>query len=124
MGKEKTTDLVIRALDVAVKKRQPNAGLLFHSDRGSEYVSRALNEKTVSYGMIRSMNRAYRSIDNAEMESFFQKLKGEYLKGRIHNTFKQIRKDVTSYINRFYNPKRLHSSLGYVSPMEFEERIA
>jgi len=58
------------------------------------------------------------------MESFFQKLKGEYLKGRTHKTLKQVRKDVTFYINRFYNPKRLHSSLGYVSPMEFEARVA
>ena len=124
LGKEKTTALVIRALDLAVKKRQPEKGLLFHSDRGSEYVSRALNEKIVGYGMVRSMSRAYRSIDNAEMESFFQKLKGEYLKGRTHKTLKQVRKDVTSYINRFYNPKRLHSSLGYVSPMEFEARVA
>ena len=124
IGKEKTTALVISALDLAVKKRQPEKGLLFHSDRGSEYVSRALKEKIEGYGMVRSMSRAYRSIDNAEMESFFQKLKGEYLKGRTHKTLKQVRKDVTSYINRFYNPKRLHSSLGYVSPMEFEARIA
>ena len=124
MGKEKTSALVIRALDVAVKKRQIDNGLLFHSDRGPEYVSRVLKTKTESYGMVRSMSRAYRSIDNAEMESFFQKLKGEYLKGRTHKTFKQVRKDVASYINRFYNPKRLHSSLGYVSPMEFEARLA
>ena len=71
-----------------------------------------------------SMSRAYRSIDNAEMESFFQKLKGEYLKGKNYCTIKQARKYVASYIDRFYNPRRLHSSLGYLSPMEFEARAA
>ena len=124
LGYEKNTALVIRALDRAVKNRNPPKGLLFHSDRGSEYVSRALKSKIEKLGIVRSMSRPYRSIDNAEMESFFQKLKGEYLKGKTHRTFKQVRKNVASYINRFYNPKRLHSSLGYVSPMDFEARLA
>ena len=120
LGYEKNSALVIRALEVAIRKRKPPQGLILHSDRGNEFASRDLKAKTEYYGIIRSMSRAYRSIDNAEMESFFQKLKGEYLKGKIHTTIKQVRKDVVAYINLFYNPKRLHSSLGYVSPMEFE----
>ena len=124
IGNEKNSALVIRALECAIRKRQPAKGLLLHSDRGTEYVSSALKAKTEHYGMIRSMSRAYRSIDNAEMESFFQKLKGEYLKGKTYRSLKQVRKDVASYINHFYNPTRLHSSLDYLSPMEFEARAA
>lgn len=124
VGDKKSSALVVRALDYAMRKRKPAKGLLLHSDRGSEYVSGELKTKTENYGMVRSMSRAYRSIDNAEMESFFQKLKGEYLKGKNYCTIKQARKYVASYIDRFYNPRRLHSSLGYLSPMEFEARAA
>ena len=124
IGKEKNSALVIRALEFAMRKRKPTKGLLLHSDRGPEYVSGKLKEKIESYGMTRSMSRAYRSIDNAEVESFFQKLKGEYLKGITFRSIKQVRKHVASYINHFYNPKRLHSSLGYLSPIEFEARAA
>ena len=124
VGDEKNSLLVMRALEFAVRKRQPPTGLLLHSDRGPEYISGKLKAKTEGYGMIRSMSRAYRSTDNAEMESFFQKLKGEYLKGKDYRNVKQLRKHVASYINHFYNPKRLHSSLGYVSPVEYEARAA
>lgn len=124
VGNDKSSDLVIRALEFAVRKRKLAKGLLLHSDRGTEYVSAVLKAKTEHYGMIRSMSRAYRSIDNAEMESFFQKLKGEYLKEKTYHSLKQVRQHVSSYINHFYNPIRLHSSLGYVSPMEFEARAA
>lgn len=124
MGNRKSSALVMRALEFSMRKRKPAKGLLLHSDRGTEYVSATLKAKTESYGMIRSMSRAYRSIDNAEMESFFQKLKGEYLTGKTYHSIKQARKHVASYINHFYNPKRLHSSLGYISPMEFEARAA
>jgi len=123
LGNDKRTRIVMRALDVAVRKRRPPPGLILHSDRGTEYIAGVLKTKTEAYGMLRSMSRAYRSIDNAEVESFFQKLKGEYLKGKEYQSIKQVRKLVASYINRFYNP-RLHSSLGYVSPMEYERRAA
>ena len=124
LGQDTRTHIVMRALDFAVRKRQPPPGLIFHSDRGTEYIAGVLKARTEAYGMLRSMSRAYRSIDNAEVESFFQKLKGEYLKGKECQTVKQVRKLIASYINRFYNPKRLHSSLGYVSPMEYERRAA
>ena len=120
VGQDKSSALVIQALEFAIRKRQPAKGLVLHSDRGTEYISGVLKAKTARYGIIRSMSRAYRSIDNAEMESFFQKLKGEYLKGKDYRTLKQLRKHVASYINHFYNPKRLHSSLGYCSPVEYE----
>jgi len=124
LGQDTRTHIVMRALEFAVRKRQPPPGLILHSDRGTEYIAGVLKARTEAYGMLRSMSRAYRSIDNAEVESFFQKLKGEYLKGKEYQTIKQARKLIASYINRFYNPKRLHSSLGYVSPMKYERCAA
>lgn len=121
LGHNKTGDLFLRALGFAIRKRKPAQGLLLHSDRGSEFISHMVKAKVEKLGIVRSMSRPYRSIDNAEMESFFQKLKGEYLEGKTFLSFKQLRKNIASYINHFYNKKRLHSQLGYMSPMEFEE---
>ena len=124
VGDMKSSDLAIRALEFSIKKRKPPKGLLLHSDRGPEFISGNMKAKTEHYGIIRSMSRAYCSIDNAEMESFFQKLKGEYLKGKTYQLLKELRRHIASYINHFYNTKRLHSSLDYVSPMEYEARAA
>lgn len=70
--------------------------------------------------MIASTNRPYRSIDNAEMESFFKSLKGDVIRGTIYHNEKQLRTNLRSYINHFYNTQRLDSSLGYRSPNEYE----
>ena len=124
LGKEKNRHLVMKAFLLAVRKRKPGPGLLFHTDRGSEFVSFKIKHALDKWEIDRSMSRPYKSIDNAEMESFFQKLKGEYLEGKHYSSMKQLRKDIASYVNLFYNKARLHSSLGYVSPMEFEARQA
>lgn len=124
LGQDTRTHIVMRALGFAVRKREPPQGLILHSDRGTEYIAGEVKALAERHGMLRSMSRAYRSIDNAEVESFFQKLKGEYLKGKEYQTINQVRKLIASYINGFYNLDRLHSSLGYVSPMEFERRAA
>lgn len=120
LGKSKNSDLVKRAVGHAVRKRNPGEGLILHSDRGSEFRSADLKAYTESFGIVRSMSRPYKSIDNAEIESFFQKLKGEYIAGKTYKTEKELRKLIASYVNQFYNPIRMHSSLGYVSPMKFE----
>jgi len=76
------------------------------------------------YGIAPSMNRPGSCTDNAEMESFFHTLKGELLKGRTFESEQKLRNCVAGYINYFYNQKRMHSSLGYVSPAEFEAMSA
>ena len=124
LGQKKGSALVMSALQLAIRKRKPPSGLLFHTDRGNEFVSFTLREKMKAIGIERSMSRPYKSIDNAEIESFFQKLKGEYLQGKEYQSANQLRRDIASYINLFYNKTRLHSSLGYVSPMEFEACLA
>jgi transposase InsO family protein len=120
LGKSKNSALVKCAVSHAVRKRNPSKGLVLHSDRGSEFRSADLREYTEKFGIVRSMSRPYKSIDNAEIESFFQKLKGEYIIGKNYSTQKELRKHIASYIDQFYNPIRMHSSLGYVSPMKFE----
>jgi putative transposase len=120
LGESKTTELVKRALKHAIRKRNPDKGLVLHSDRGSEFGSLELKNYTNRYGIIRSMSRPYKSIDNAEIESFFQKLKGEFIEGKVYKTQKELERLIASYINGFYNSVRIHSSLGYLSPLEFE----
>lgn len=120
IGKHKSTDLVKSALVYAVRKRRPRDGLILHTDRGSEFISAESKRFTESLGIIRSMSRPYKSIDNAEIESFFQKLKGEYLHGKIYRSVRAARKLIAYYINGFYNLVRSHSSLNYASPIKFE----
>jgi len=120
LGRSKNTKLTIAALKKAIEKRQPEKGLIFHTDRGSEYRSYEVQKVLNQYGIIPSMNRPYRSIDNAEMESFFKSLKGDVIRGNVYLSENSLRQHLRSYINHFYNTERLHSSLGYRSPIEFE----
>lgn len=120
LGNSKTTALVKRALQHAVRKRKPQKGLILHSDRGAEFVSFELKTYTERMGIIRSMSRPYTSIDNAEVESFFQKLKGEFIANKSYDTQKKLERLIASYINGFYNSVRMHSSLGYLSPAKYE----
>jgi len=76
------------------------------------------------HGIISSMNRPYRSVDNAEMESFYKTLKGDVIRGRVYKIESELRRDIRSYINHFYNTQRLHSSIGYRTPVEYESIAA
>lgn len=120
LGKNRNTKLTIGVLLRAIKKRQPKAGLIFHTDRGAEYRSYEVQNVLKSHGMIVSMNRPYHSVDNAEMESFYKTLKGDVIRGNMYTTESALRTDLRSYINHFYNKQRLHSSLGYRTPNEYE----
>nr|WP_152525029.1 IS3 family transposase [Marinobacter sp. C1S70] len=108
------------ALREAFAARQPKAGLLFHTDRGTEYRAQKtqafLNQNSVRH----SMNRPGQCTDNAEVESFFKTLKGELLHATSFVTMRQLRKHIKDYIEGFYNSQRLHSGLGYRTPIEFE----
>lgn len=116
--------LAIAALAMAYFRRRPARGLVHHSDRGSPYCSHDYQKLLTHYGMVCSMSRKGDCYDNAPMESWFKSLKVERVNGRRYATREQARSDIFSYVETFYNPCRLHSSLGYVSPREFERRFA
>ena len=116
--------LVIAALGMAHFQRRPSRGLVHHSDRGSGYCSHDYQKQLKDYGMVCSMSGKGNCYDNAPMESWFKTLKVERVNTRRYPTRAQARSDIFSYIETFYNPRRRHSSLGYVSPREFERRFA
>jgi putative transposase len=123
MNAAMTAQLVTDALMMAIWRRgKPNA-LLHHSDRGSQYTSEPFQRLMADNGVQCSMSRSGNVWDNAAMESFFSTLKTERTARKVYRTRDQARADVFDYIERFYNPQRRHSTIGYLSPMEFE-RIA
>ncbi len=116
----RTAALTKAALLMAIRKRRPPEGLLFHSDQGIEYRATELQKVHKRYGFNTSMNRAYHCTDNAEMESFFHSLKGELITGSSFRSVHHLRDSIAGYIQHFYNRARLHSSLNYQSPVEYE----
>ncbi len=100
--------------------RQPTEDLLFHTDRGIEYRAGKTQTLLSQYRVRHSMNRPGCCTDNAEVESFFKTLKGEPLHATSFVTLRQLRSHIRDYIEGFYNTERLHSGLGYRSPLEFE----
>ena len=115
---------VTDALRMAWFRRAPEAGVIFHSDRGSQYCGHEFQAALAGYEMKSLMSRKGDCWDNAPMESFFHTLKTERVHHRVYATRDQARRDLFGYIEGFYNPRRLHSSLGYISPAEAERRAA
>jgi len=113
--------LVVDALAMAVQRRLPGEGLLAHSDRGSQYASEHYQQLLAKHGITCSMSRPADCWDNAPMESFFASLKKELVHGADFATRAEARAAIFEYIEAFYNTKRRHSSLGYVSPAEYEQ---
>jgi transposase InsO family protein len=113
--------LVVDALEMAVARRLPGEGLLAHSDRGSQYASEHYQRLLARHGIECSMSGVAQCWDNAPMESFFASLKKELIHHEDYQTRAQARASIFEYIEAFYNPKRRHSSLGYVSPAEYEQ---
>jgi putative transposase len=109
------------ALRMAFWRRKPGACLLFHSDRGSQYCSADFQKMLNSYKMISSMSRKGDCWDNSVAESFFGSLKTERVFFSNHRTRDAAKRDIVDYIEMFYNSRRHHSYLGYVSPRQFEE---
>ena len=116
--------LVVDALQMAYQRRRPAEGLIHHSDRGSQYASDDYRKLLQDYGMQMSMSRKGDCWDNAPMESFFGTLKKELVHHQKYRTQDEARRDIFDYIEIFYNRERLHSSLGYRSPADYEEQIA
>jgi putative transposase len=114
-----TVDIVTDALTMAWFRRRPAPGLIHHSDRGSQYASRAFQGKLAQYGMTCSMSRKGNCWDNAPTESFFNSLKNERVHGTRYATRAQAVADLFDYIEVFYNRSRRHTTLGYRSPIQF-----
>jgi putative transposase len=123
MSATMTAQLVTDALVMAIWRRGKPDTLLHHSDQGSQYTSEQVQKLMDAHGVVCSMSRSGNVWDNAAMESFFSSLKTERTARKVYHTRDQARADVFDYIERFYNPQRRHSTIGYLSPMEFE-RIA
>lgn len=123
LGSHRTVELTLTALRRAVVKRSPKPGLVFHTDRGTEFGGYLFGDRLKALGIIQSMNRPKEMNDNAHMESFFHSLKSEELAGRRFYTEGELATAIRSYIQR-YNAHRLHSSLGYRSPIDYERLAA
>jgi putative transposase len=122
MKADRDATLVMDALMMAVWRRGRADALLHHSDQGSQYTSDQFQRLLADHGITCSMSRSGNVWDNSAMESFFSSLKTERTARKVYRTRDAARADVFDYIKRFYNPKRRHSKLGYLSPMEFEAR--
>jgi putative transposase len=121
MSDQVDTQLVTRALEMALGRRQPAAGLIHHSDRGSQYASHAYREMLADHGIACSMSGKGDCLDKAVAERFFGSLKRERTSKRYYRTRQEARDDIIDYIEMFYNSWRKHSYLGYVSPNEYEK---
>lgn len=113
--------LVLSAMKMAISQRRPRAGLLHHSDRGVQYACDDFQDLLKDNGIVCSMSRKGNCWDNACMESFFGSFKTERLMGKKYMSFEEAKKDIFKYVEMFYNRKRRHASLGYLSPAEYEE---
>ena len=122
-GSNRTASLTRAALRYAIRSRRPDAGTMFHSDRGVEYLAAGFKRSLKKAGFTQSVNRPRRITDNAHMESFFKSMKSDMYHGRAFTSDSTLRSDIASYV-LFYNRQRLHSSLGYRSPVEFESAVS
>jgi putative transposase len=115
------TEIVVDALRMAVWRRKPAPGLVHHSEQGVQYTSLSFSERLKEVGIIPSMGRTGTALDNAMAESFVSTLKAELVSRLKFPTRQAARTAIFEYLETFYNTRRLHSSLGYRSPSDFEE---
>ena len=123
MGSRMKAKLVTDALRMAIWQRQPGDGLIVHSDRGSQYASKVYRRLLQANGFIGSMSRKGNCWDNAVAESFFASLKKERVQWRHYQSRAEAQRDILDYIVMFYNSRRLHSTLGYISPNDYESAV-
>ncbi|MDP6677011.1 MAG: IS3 family transposase [Pirellulales bacterium] len=121
MSENIDSELVQSAMKMALLYRNPDKGLIHHSDRGVQYAAQDFQDLLDDNKVVCSMSRKGNCWDNACVESFFGNLKAEWVKEKIYETFEDGKKDIFNYIEVFYNRKRRHKTLGYVSPVVYEE---
>lgn len=122
MDKQMTRQLVGNALAMGCKNRNPKPGIMFHSDRGSQYASTEFRRLLTNHGFIASMSGKGNCFDNAVAESFFHSLKVEWIYPTRFTNREQAKQSIFEYIEVFYNRNRLHSTLNYCTPVEFEQK--
>jgi putative transposase len=122
MADHMRAELVVDALQMALARRQPEPGLVHHSDQGSQFVSLAFGQSARDAGIAVSMGSRGDCYDNAVAESFFATLKKELIRRRSWPERRELTGEVFDYIETFYNPTRRHSTLGYLSPVQFEQK--
>jgi putative transposase len=122
MGERMTRQLVMQALFRAVSLRRPPPGVIQHTDRGSQYCSHEYRAMVAKFGMQASMSRRGNCYDNAPIESFWGTLKNELIHHRRYTTREQARREITEYIDMFYNRQRRQARLGYLSPAAFRQQ--
>ena len=120
----RTTVETSSLLKRTIRERKPGDGLIFHTDRGIEFTGKDFRKVLKKHNIKASVNRLGYCTDNGHMESYFHSLKTELIRGRKFNSMSDLRYALNSYINHFYNKKRLHSGIGYYSPMEYEKIAA
>lgn len=124
LSQSRTADLTVSALKKALRCRDVKPGMIFHSDRGSEYGAYLFQDELRRSGIKPSMNRPKHMTDNAHVESFFKTMKTESFHGLVFDSVNQLRMTLAWYIDDYYNTKRLHSSLGFSIPSEYEKMAA
>ncbi len=124
LGRDRSTNLTLTALQNALKSRSLKDDLIFHTDRGIEYTAFRFQDMLKKHGISHSVSRPGCCTDNAHMESFFHTLKAELIRGTMFENESELRYALNSYINQFYNHKNMHSEIEYMSPSVYEKRVA